>query len=399
MSERTITTSKELEKALRVNGFTSSGYAVTDDTAMRVGAVFACVRILSDSVAVLPFHLYEHDGDTRKIQYEHSINKIVSRKPNSWMSSYEFKRLIMTHLCFRGNFYGLIVSSIGRVLEIIPIHPDQMTVSQKENLQLEYKFTGKSGVTKIFAQKDILHIRALSKDGVTGMSPIQAAREEIGLSAQTTRHGGALFKNGAQVGKVLKHPKTLSEGAANRLRSNIEDNYSGADNAHKTLLLEEGLDLDEVGMTSQDSQFIETRKFTRSEIAMFFGVPPHMFGDVEKATSWGTGIEQQGIGFLQFTLMPWLVNIEERFWLDLLTDKESEKLYFKFNVSAVLRGDFKSRQEGLQIQRRNGVISANQWRAVEEMNPREDPGGDEYIVLGISEKDGSNENKDQKTGA
>jgi HK97 family phage portal protein len=133
-------------------------------------------------------------------------------------------------------------------------------------------------------------------------------------------------------------------------------------------------------MSMEDAQFIEQRKFSRSEIAMFFGVPPHMIGDLEKSTSWGTGVEQQSIGFLQYTLMPWLVSDSQAMQRDLLTAEEERELYFHHNVDGLLRGDFKSRQEGLAIQRRNGVINADEWREMEDMNPREDGGGAEYII-------------------
>lgn len=400
-SGQTISTAAELADYLTTYmAGTASGATVNTTTAMRVAAVYGCIRIISQGVAQLPKHLLKkEEKDGRQFHekaIDHPVYKLFNMRPNQWQTSYEFWQMSVGHVCLTGNSYAYTPRSRGRVLELLPLHPHRVTVEQKDDLSLEYKYRHPNGKTITFKGGkggEILHLRGLTTDGVVGLSPITAAREAIGLSLQTEKHGAKLFAQGAQLGGILKHPgpKALSPEAHANLKTDFEEKYASVDNAHKTILLEEGMDWTKVSMTSEDAQFLETRKFQRSEIAMFFGVPPHMLGDVDKTTSWGTGIEQQGIGFLQYTLQPWLVSIEQAIIRDLLTEEEEETLTPKFNVDGLLRGDFKTRQEGLAIQRRNGIINANEWRATDNRNPRKDEGGEEYIT----DLNMGNQNKDK----
>ena len=233
----------------------------------------------------------------------------------------------------------------------------------------------------------------LSFDGIVGVTPITYAKEAIGLSLQTEKHGAALFKNGTILGAILKHPKNLSEDAQERLKQGLEQ-YRGSENAYKTLLLEEGLEFEMPGMSQQDAQFIETRQATRTDIAMYFGVPPHMLGDTEKTTSWGTGIEQQSIGFVTYTLQDYLTMWEETIARDLITEKN---MYAKFNTGGLVRGDIKTRTESQVKRVQFGINTVNEIRAENDENPTD--GGDErYPPPNTNGQEGKQNESDQTTG-
>lgn len=357
---------------------TAAGVAVNSESAMRVGAVYACVRVLSDSVAMLPLQLHSRDSAGRvRLEDTHPVHRVLAVRPNQWQTPFEFWRLAMGHIALRGNFYCRIVRYAGKVDALIPMHPDRMEVKQSQTGAVTYEYAV-DGQKRAYPQKDILHLRGLSTDGLVGISPIEAAAEAVGLAIRTEQHGAKLFSNGAQPAGVLQHPERLSAEAAKRLAESFAETYSGAENAHKTLVLEEGLQWTKLGLTAEESQFIDSRKFQRNEIAMFFGVPPHMIGDIERGTSWGSGIEQQGLGFVTYTLLPYLQNISQAVARDLLADNERGTYHARFDTEALTRADFLTRQNGLKIMRDAGVINANEWRQREGMNPRTDEAGDDY---------------------
>jgi HK97 family phage portal protein len=346
---------------------------------MRVSAVYACVRVLADSVAMLPLRLYEDGGLTSRIAVGHPLDRLMNKRPNFLQTPFEFKRFLVGTLALRGNAYVQKFMVGSRNQQLIPLHPDRVTPKFDETtMQVVYEYRNKDGVVTPLRQSDIMHFRALSTDRFIGLSPVAAAAEAIGLAMQTEKHGAKLFTNAAQAAGVLKHPQLLSGDAAKRLKETFDAAYSGADNAHKTMLLEEGMTWEKVGMTSEEAQFLETRKFQRNEIAMFFGIPPHMIGDIDRGTSWGSGIEQQGIGFVTYTLLPWLTNISQACDRDLLSEQAQDQYSYKFETDELTRADFLTRQQGREIQARNGVISPNEWRRMERMNPRDDGEGDSF---------------------
>lgn len=375
---RRATTPEQIAEMIRAGNRSATGAAVTADSAMRVAAVFACVRVLADSVAMLPLRLYEGDGDTAVLAKSHRVDRLI-RRPNAIHTAFEFRRFAMACLLLRGNayFYRYLRGSPRE--ELLPFDPARMTPKlDGEFGTLSYEYQLSNGTKRIYKPGEVLHLRALSVDGVVGLSVLSAAREAVGLAMTAERHGGNMFSNGASPGGVLKHPAQLSKEAATRLRDSFDEKFSGTENAHRTLLLEEGMTWEKVAMTAEEAQFIDARKFQRSEICMFFGVPPHMVGDVERGTSWGSGIEQQGLGFVLYTLLPWLTSIEQACERDLMTPEEGDSYNFMFDTDVLTRADFLTRQEGREIQLRNGVISPNEWRRGERMNPRTDEGGDAY---------------------
>jgi len=376
---RRATTPEQIAEILRRGPSTSSGAYVSAESAMRVSAVYACVRVLADSVAMLPLRLYEDGGLTSRIAVGHPLDRLMNKRPNFLQTPFEFKRFLVGTLALRGNAYVQKFMVGSRNQQLIPLHPDRVTPKFDETtMQVVYEYRNKDGVVTPLRQSDIMHFRALSTDRFIGLSPVAAAAEAIGLAMQTEKHGAKLFTNAAQAAGVLKHPQLLSGDAAKRLKETFDAAYSGADNAHKTMLLEEGMTWEKVGMTSEEAQFLETRKFQRNEIAMFFGIPPHMIGDIDRGTSWGSGIEQQGIGFVTYTLLPWLTNISQACDRDLLSEQAQDQYSYKFETDELTRADFLTRQQGREIQARNGVISPNEWRRMERMNPRDDGEGDSF---------------------
>lgn len=376
--DRRLTTPQAIAEALAARP-TASGSSVTDETAMRVAAVYACVGVLSESVAMLPLEIQRRTSDGG---YEpapnHPMSMVLTKRPNRWQTAFDLRRMCMGHLLLRGNAYLLVTRSPrGAVLELIPLNPAHMEVSQRQTGEIAYGYTRRDGQRVLYQQRDIFHLRSMTVDGLTGLSVIDAAREAIGTAMSAEKHSGRMFSAGIQTTGVLKHPANLSAEAISRLADSFNSRYAGAENSFRPLILEEGMEWQAIGMTSEQSQFIEARKFQRNEIAMFFRVPPHMIGDIERGTSWGSGIEQQGLGFLTHTLMPWLVNIEQAHDAFLLEDFSGE-YRTNFNTSELIRVDFTARQQGNEIMRRNGVISANEWRKSEGMRPRTDPAGDDY---------------------
>lgn len=372
-----ITTPQQLEEALKGGSLSASGQSVTPDSAMRVAAVYACVRIISGAVATLPLHIKRRvDERTRADASDHDLWRILRRRPNQWQKPAVFRRMMQAHLLLRGNAYALIIRSRGKVLALVPMHPDRVECSQNDDLSLSYVFTRANGTKIKLAQSEVFHLVGLTLDGVHGVSPITFARETIGLSLSMENHGATVFKNGARVSSVLTHPEKLGKEAADFLRASLEDYRSGGDSEGKALILEEGMKMEPVAMTAEDAQWIEGRKFSRSDIAMFFGVPPSMMGDNTASDSnWGTGLEQKSIGFVAYTLEDHLTMWEEGINYDLISDEEPE-LYAKFNRSALVKGDIKTRWEAHVKALQWGVKSPNEIRKLEDENPRD--GGDIY---------------------
>lgn len=371
-----ITTPVELEEALRSGSLSASGQSVTPDSAMRVAAVYACVRIISGAVATLPLDIKRRvDARTREDASDASLWQVLRRRPNRWQKPAVFRRMMQAHVLLRGNAYAAIVWSRGEVRELIPLHPDRVEVRQLDDMSLEYIWTRKDGRRIKFEQRDILHLLGLTLDGIKGVTPIAYARETIGLSLSMEQHGSNVFRNGAQVSGILRTDTKLNPESIKNIQQSLEAYRADGDRAAKIMVLESGLDYKAMAMTQEDAQWLEGRKFSRSDVAMFFGVPPHMIGDTEKSTSWGSGIEQQSQGFVTYTLEDHLTMWEEAVTADCIADMNSN-LYARFNRAALVRGDLKARWDAHVKALQWGVFSPNEIRALEDQNPRE--GGDSY---------------------
>lgn len=371
-----VTTSQQLEEVMRGGAATASGVRVTPDSAMRVAAVHASIRIISGAVANMPIDIVRKvSSSVREEVDSHAVARLFAYKPNGWMKPAAFKRMLQVHLMLRGNAYAMIIRSRGQIIGLVPLHPDRVECRQNDDLSLSYTYQRKDGGRIELEQREVFHLVGLTLDGVTGVSMLTYARETIGESIAAQDHGASVFKNGARVSNVLTHPSRLGKEGLEFLRASLDEYRAGGESEGKSLILEEGMDVSPLSMTSIDAQWIEARKFGRTDIAMFFGVPPHMLGDTEKSTSWGTGIEQQSIGFVTWTLEDHLTMWEETITVDLLADPS---LRAKFNRSALVKGDIKARWEAHTKALQWGVVSPDEVRAKEDMNPRPDGQGGQF---------------------
>lgn len=364
----------------KFDGGTSIYGAVSDGQAMRVAAVWACVRLLATAIAMLPVSVYKREGEKNVLDTGHPAHRLLSLRPNYWQSPFEFFQMVVTHLLLQGNFYAQKVTYRGEITDLVYLDPRFVT-PKLEAGKITYQY--KNGdVERVFKQSEILHIRGLCTDGVRGLSVLEAARNTIGASVEMEKHGAGMMQNGARPSGVLSTELELSDEGFERIRKDFEANVVGAEAAGRPLILEQGLKWQQISLSAIDAQFIEQRKFARNEIAMFFGVPPHMIGDIERGTSWGSGIEQQNLGFLVHTLMPYIVNIQQACLRDLIPENEQPNFVVKFDTSLLTRADFVARQNGLQIMARNGVLSQNDWRKIEGFDPIDGEEADQYRVSG-----------------
>ena len=355
---------------------TASGAHVNVDSAMRVAAVYACVRVISETIGSLPLHVYQRRNTGGKTIYrEHPLYKLLHSQPNSWQTSFEFREMMQAHFELRGNAYAYkSMDQRGNVLELLPLHPDRVEVKQLRDMSLEYHVQLGEGAERVVLRQDqVLHLRGLSSNGYTGRSTLSDAREIIGVAIATQEFAGRFYKNDATPSVVLQHPGKLSKEVADRIRDSWNTAFAGSGNARKTAVLEEGMQIERLTLSAEDAQFLETRKFQRSEIAGLFRVPAHLIGDLERATF--SNIEAQQIDFVMHCIRPRLVRWEQALMRDLFQKPE---LYFpEHNVEGLLRGDAKSRFDAYAIGRNWGWLSVNEIRERENLNPI--PEGDVYL--------------------
>ena len=362
-------------------GGTTSGKAVNERTAMQTSAVYACVRILAESVAGLPLHVYERTANgSKSTKPSHPLYRLLHDEPNREMTSFVFRETLMSHLLLWGNAYAQIIrDGRGFPIALYPLLPDRMAVDRNESGELVYTYQSDRGQVKL-RRENVLHIPGLGFDGLIGYSPIAMAKNAVGLALATEDYGATFFANGANPGGVLEHPGVIKPEQADRLRESWQSQFGGA-NAHKVAVLEEGLKFHQMSIPPEQAQFLETRKFQINEIARIFRVPPHMVGDLEKSSF--SNIEQQSLEFVKYTLDPWVVRWEQSLQQVLILPSEKATIFIKFNLDGLLRGDYQSRMQGYSTGIQNGFMSVNDVRGLEDMNLlTAEEGGDLHFVNG-----------------
>ena len=374
-------------------GGTSSGKNVNERTAMRVTAVYSCVRILSEAIASLPLHLYKQiDKGGKEKAINHPLYKLLHDEPNPEMTSFVFRETLMSHLLLWGNAYAQIIrNGKGQIVALYPLMPNRMSVDRDPNGKIYYKYSvnesdnrGLKNIGQIYLKKeDIFHIPALGFDGLVGYSPIAMAKNAIGMALATEEYGAKFFANGASPSGVLEHPGNIKDPT--KLRESWNSLFQGSSNSHKIAILEEGLKYQPIGISPNEAQFLETRKFQIDEIARIFRVPPHMVGDLDKSSF--SNIEQQSLEFVKYTLDPWVTRWEQAIHRSLLLESEKTDYFAKFNVDGLLRGDYQSRMSGYATGIQNGFLSPNDIRSLENMDLIPDNlGGNLYLVNGSMQK-------------
>lgn len=355
---------------------TYTGRRVSPATAMRLTAVFGCVRVLAESVGMLPCFLYQSTDSGRIKAPKEKLYSLLYIAPNDYMTPQEFWEYLIVSLCLRGNFYAYKVKALGEVVELLPLLPNSVQPKLDENWNPVYQVTFPDGSCDVLSQDEIWHVRTFTTDSLVGLSPISYARQAIGLGLATEEHGARLFSNGTVSSGVLQTDQVLTDEAYKRLKENFQERHQGLSNAHKPMILEMGLKWNQISMSAEDAQFLETRKFQLEEICRIFRVPLHMLQNTDRATF--NNIENLGMGFVNYSLVPYLTRIEQRINLGLVNKEKRGQFYAKFNVGALLRGDMKSRYESYATGINWGILSPNECRDLEERNPRE--GGDVYLT-------------------
>lgn len=361
---------------------TSTGVAVTEQTALNYSAVWAAVSLISSQVASLPLILYKrlpNGGKDRMAR--HPLHWLLHDEPNSEMTSFVFRETLTAHVLSWGNGYAEIErDGAGRPIGLWPLTPDRVTpVRDKRTLALKYHVTDPNGgQAALLDPQDMLHIPGLGFDGTVGYDVISKARESIGVGMATERFGGAFFGNGATFGGVLEHPGKLSPAAQKLLTDQIEAKHGGLSKAHRFIILQEAMKYTQLGVPPEAAQFLESRKFQVIEVCRWFNIPPHKLRDLERATF--SNIEQQAIEFVTDTLRPWLIKWEQEIQRKLIPRLEQGIQFAEHLVDGLLRGDIASRYAAYAVGRQWGWLSPDDVRERENMNPLPDKQGEMYLV-------------------
>ncbi|MGE3487921.1 MAG: phage portal protein [Nitrospira sp.] len=353
----------------------TAGPSVTPGNALTSTAVLSCVRVLAESIASLPLLVYHRRGRAKERATDLPLYELLHDLPNSEMTSFEWRELKMQHVLLWGNAYAEKEYSLGG--DLIGLWPLNPAVTEPVRVNGELRYLTQVGNEQITLPAwRVHHLRGLSGDGIRGYSMIRLAMNAIGLGLGMEEFGGRFFANGARPGVVLKHPGVLSDDAYERLKNSWNADHQGLSNAHRVKILEEGLDMETIGIPPEEAQFLESRKFQLQEVARIYRVPPHMLADLDRATF--SNIEHLGIEFVTHSLRPWLVRSEQALRRDLLQPEERKTLLIEYLVDGLMRGDIVSRYQAYSVGRQNGWLSANDIRQMENMNPI--TGGDVYLI-------------------
>lgn len=332
----------EVADFLRGGGASSDGGPQTPARSMENTAVLRALDLICSSVAMTPTHLLNKADKTKATG--HPFYDVLHDVPNDYQSDYDFKsKLQLDALTNEKGGFAQVIWSRGRVFQMVPLEPPRMRVVLNTNRTVSYFYRRPDGSEILMGPNEVLHIRGLSVDGVNGLNRIKMARKALALASQAELAASKLFTKGVLAGGALMTDQTLSEEAYGRLKDDMEAKHSGAENAGAWMILEEGLKAETFSQTAAESQHVETRKHQVEEVARVFGVPrPLLMMD---DTSWGTGIEQLGIGFVRYGLQPWFTAWEKSIARICLTAPERRLYAVKFNAGALTRGSLKDQGE------------------------------------------------------
>ncbi|ALL39016.1 phage portal protein [Serratia marcescens] len=356
-------------------GTSSSGKVVTADKAMQLSAVWACIRLLSESVSTLPMKVYRREADgSRKLAQDHPAYQVLCRRPNLEMTPSRFMLMVVASICLRGNAF-IEKKMIGRKLVALnPLLPQNMVVKRLDTGQLQYTYT-EEGKKRVIPVDRMMHIRGFGLDGVCGMMPLSSGRDVFGAAMAVDESAAKIFENGLQTSGYISSKVALNKEQRERLRQYLAA-FAGSKNAGKMMVLEGDLSYQNVTMNPEDAQMLESRAFSIEEICRWFRVPPFMVGHVTKQSSWASSVEGMNLIFLTNTLRPLLVNIEQEISRCLL---DSDEDYFaEFSVEGLLRADSVGRAAYYTTALQNGWMSRNDVRRLENLPPI--PGGEIYTV-------------------
>jgi HK97 family phage portal protein len=365
-------------------GQSHSGVKVSEESAMKFITVYSCVRVLAETISSLPLTVFKtrSSGKGSDKATDHHVYDLLQNMPNDEMPTTSWRAQQIGNQALSGNCYSVITENRrGQPVDLYPLTWTEChAFRDPKDGKIKYRVMDR-GKYEVFPADKIFHVSCFGGDGITGYSPIRMAAEAIGVGMAASEFSARFYGQGMNVGGVLEYPNAMSDIAYSRLKEDLDFKGAGLANSWKPLVLEEGAKYSRIPMPLSDAQFIETRKFTRDDICGLIRVPPHMIANLERSTN--NNIEHQAIEFVQYSLIPYLTAWEKMSNWKLFTPAERRAGYYvKHNVAALLRGDYKSRQEGLAQMRQNGVINANTWLDLEDMNPIDGIEGEAYLVNG-----------------
>lgn len=346
-----------------------AGIRVNEANALTYSAVWACVKVISESTAALGWKVFAvRDDGSKEHQVRSPANELLQRRPNPEQTPYVWREQMLAHALLWGNAYSEIErDGAGRPVGLWPITPDRVRLVRLPDMTLWYEVRAPEGFgagPALVPSRDMLHFRGLGYDGLTGYSVVRLAALSMSVGVAAERFGASFFGNGAHVSGVLKHPGKPSEEARKNLRESWERAYQGVGKAMRTALLWEGMDWQQIGVPPEDAQFLQTRQFQVVEIARWFRVPPHKIADLERATF--SNIEEQSIAFVTDTIVPWATRLEQEADAKLLV---RPRQFTRINLNALLRGNTESRFKAYAGARQWGWLSVNDIRRLEDMDP------------------------------
>lgn len=360
---------------------TDAGININEDAALGVSAYYRGITLISQTLAGLPIKIYRKRSDKigRDVVDDHPAYRLLSLSPDDDLPAYLWRESMQGHVLMRGNAYAEIVrNNRGQAVNCYMLHPDEVHPEWDADGFRQYRVSSVKKGTPIMDRSEILHIPALSWDGLCGISPIRVARNSIGLTIATERYGSQFFRKGGRLLGFLTKSSKINKEQRQHMREEWAELHEGLRNALGVGVLSGGLDWKQISVPPDEAQFLETRKFQVAEIARWLGIPPHMLGDMSKATY--NNIEHMLIEFVTFTLLPWVKRWEGELNMKMFTRREQAMGYYaEFNLDGLLRGDIKSRTEALERELRNGVLTINEWRAMLNRNPVD--GGDHSLIM------------------
>ena len=367
-----------LAEWLGVANQTAAGVSVTADSAMRIAAVYSCIRVLAETLASLPLLVYRRKaGGGKERAMDHWLYPILHTAPNGWMTSFGWREMGMAHLCLRGISYSRLVGDARGRRQLIPIHPDRVRATQLDNGRLAYEVVLKNGGSLTLTQDEMLRVPFMTLDGVAPITPIQAQRESFGAALAAQEYGARFWANDARpTGGWIEAEGTFKDDEAQKKFQESWQKSMTGENRHKTPVLPRGMKYHPLSLTMEDAQFIETRKLQRAEIAGIYRVPPHMIADLERSTN--NNIEHQSIDFVVHTMRPWLVRWEQELARGLLTADEQEEYFVEFLVDGLLRGDATARSNYFRTAVLTGWMNRNEVREIENLNKAD--GLDDFLT-------------------
>ena len=376
--ERRSTSSWDLMRG--VDAYTQAGVPVGPHLAENLSAVFACVQIISETLASLPLVVYRRERDGKTPAADHPVARLFGRAPNTLQTPVEFLEMLQAHVLLRGNAYAEIErDNRGAPIALWPLHPDTVSVLRVTRSRgVVYDVTDPAGGTRRLLADEILHLKDRSDDGIVGKSRLSRARETFGIALATETHAASVFRNGAALSGVLTHPDQLGWAAHENLRSSFEEHHQGPRKAGTVAILEEGLKWQAISVSPEASELLASRQFSIETIARIFRVPPPVLGDLSHGTY--SNVTELGRWFHQHTIVPWLTRWERTIERSLFSDEGRRTHEVEFDADVLTRANMLERYQAYRIAREIGLNSANELRRFENMNPRTDPGGDEFLA-------------------